>query len=120
MQEQLTARTSADHADSRLTLRLFGPFEVRVNGVPLPRLRSRKGLALLALLTLRDGTPVERAELAGLLWPDRPTGQALASLRRSLTDLRQALGAEAGRLRAPSPRSLCLDVSPGEADVLAF
>ena len=43
-----------------LALRLFGPFEVHVNGGPLPRLRSRKGQWLLALLALRHGAPVDK------------------------------------------------------------
>jgi predicted ATPase/class 3 adenylate cyclase len=105
---------------SHLTLRLFGPFDVRVNGDPLPRLRSRKGQSLLALLTLRHDREVERAWLAGMLWPDRPTSLALATLRRDLTDLRRALGTEAGRLRSPTPHNLCLDLTGAEADVVAF
>ena len=39
----------------RLTLRLLGPFEVRLNGAPLPRMRTRKAQWLLALLVLRGG-----------------------------------------------------------------
>src|SRR5947208_14859209 len=53
-----------------LELRLFGPMEVRTGSSPLPRLRSRKGLWLLALLALRAGRAVERSWLAGTLWPD--------------------------------------------------
>ena len=45
---------------------------------------------------------------------------ALATLRRDLTNLRQALGPAADRLRSPTPRSLCLELAEGEADVLAF
>src|SRR2546426_1154014 len=65
-------------AASPLALRLFGPFEVRLNGVPLPRLRSRKGQSLLALLVLRQGSEVERDWLAGLLWPEGSTSQVRA------------------------------------------
>src|SRR5207237_9019811 len=103
-----------------LVLRLFGPFEVHVNGQALPRLRSRKGQSLLALLALRHGTEVERPWLAGLLWPDRSTSQALATMRRDLTDLRRALGPEAGRLRYPTPHSLCLNLASVAVDVVAF
>src|SRR5205823_14403983 len=35
-------------------------------------------------------------------------------------DLRRALGREAGRLNAPTPRTIALEVSAGEVDVLAF
>src|SRR6476646_3508404 len=94
-----------------LALHLFGPFEVRLHGRPLPRLRSRKGHWLLALLTLRSpasGYPgeVDRSWLAGTLWPDSPETAALASLRSCLKDLRRALGAEAARLHAQTPRLL--------------
>ncbi|MBC8104713.1 MAG: hypothetical protein H7Z41_19230, partial [Cytophagales bacterium] len=53
-----------------LTITLFGPLSVLVNGQPIPHLRSRKAQWLLALLTLRGGRPVQREWLAGTLWPD--------------------------------------------------
>ena len=71
-----------DCAPAALSLRLFGPFDARLHGAPLARLRSRKGQWLLALLVLRHGRPVERAWLAGMLWPDSPPSQALALMRR--------------------------------------
>src|SRR5438552_8269290 len=98
-------------AEPALTIRLFGPFEVQLNGAPLPRLRTRKGQWLLALLALRHGCEVDRAWLAGVLWPESSEAQALGSLRNSLTDLRHALGQEAGRLRSPSFHTLALDLA---------
>src|SRR5688572_12377688 len=92
-----------------LAISLFGPFAVHVNGVPLLRLRWRKGEVILALMILRHPRPVERAWLAGLLWPNCAQSRGLATLRRYLTDLRRALGSEAGRLRSPTPSSLALD-----------
>ena len=86
----------------------------------LPHLRTRRGEWLLALLALRAGQAVERGWLAGTLWPDSPEGQALSNLRGSLTDLRRALGAAAGCVCAPSPRSLALDLSAIDVDVIAF
>jgi predicted ATPase/DNA-binding SARP family transcriptional activator len=103
-----------------LAIRLFGPFEVCVNGAPLPRLRSRKGQWLLALLALRHGREVERGWLAGVLWPESTGAQAFHSLRMTLTDLRRALGAEARRLQSPTPHSLCLDLAGADVDLLAF
>jgi hypothetical protein len=49
-----TAIATEDVRVSSLTIHLLGPFEVRFHGQPLPHLRSRKGLWLLALLTLRS------------------------------------------------------------------
>jgi DNA-binding SARP family transcriptional activator len=56
-----TAAARGDVRVSPLTIRLLGPFEVRLRGQPLPRLRSRKGQWLLALLALRHGHEVDRA-----------------------------------------------------------
>jgi predicted ATPase/DNA-binding SARP family transcriptional activator/Tfp pilus assembly protein PilF len=121
-----------------LEIRLFGVFEARLHGEPLPRLRTRKGEWLLALLALRAGRETERSWLAGLLWPDSPEPQALQNLRVSLADLRRALGPEAHRLRSqargaaadnahtpgrPSrgaPLALRLDLSEAIVDVVAF
>jgi DNA-binding SARP family transcriptional activator len=103
-----------------LSIRLFGPFEVRVSGQPLHRLRFRKSPAVLALLVLRQGGEVERDWLAGLLWPDSAPSSSLHSLRNCLTDLRSALGPEASRLRSPTSRTLALDLAGVSVDVLAF
>ena len=104
-----------------LSLRLFGPPQVHVAGQALPRLRSRRGILLLALLALRASVAVERDFLIGTLWPesDGPAGQE--SLRKTLGDLRAALGVEAWRLQSPARGKLKLDLS-GEAfcDVLRF
>lgn len=98
----------------------MGPPEVSVNGRALPRLRTKKGVYLLALLALRKGREVDRTWLASTLWPDSTEAQALSSLRRTLTDLRTALGNQEYRLRSPSPTTLALDVEGAWIDVLEF
>src|SRR5262245_14745548 len=103
-----------------LAIRLFGPCEVRLHGEPLPRLHTRKSQWVLALLTLRAGQIVERSWLAGLVWPDQSSATGAGSLRRSLTDLRRALGAEAWRVYSPGRPTLRLDLTGAFADVLAF
>src|SRR5262249_33626435 len=103
-----------------LSLHLFGRFEARVCGIPLPPLRTRKGEWLLSLLALRAGEEIERRWLAGLLWPDSPDDQSLRNLRTSLADLRQALGRETGRLHSPTSHSLCLDLTGAAVDIIAF
>ena len=70
-----------DLAAPSLILRLFGPFEALLDGAPLPGLRRRQARWLLALLALRAGREVERAWLAGLLWPEN------AEDRRALLDV---------------------------------
>src|SRR5215467_6695651 len=98
-------------SDSSLLIRLLGPFEVIVNGAPMPRPRARAGQWLLALLALRHDRLTERAWLAGLLWSESSHEQALFNLRRNLTDLRRTLGMEADRIQSPTSRTLRLDLS---------
>ncbi len=103
-----------------LQIRLYGPFEVTVDGQPLSGLYSRKGRWLLALLALRPGREVQRSWLAGTLWPEAPEDRALYYLRRELAHLRRALGAEARRLRSPGVHSLILDLAGLDLDVVEF
>jgi len=110
----------AAEADCALTIGLLGPFDVKVHGQPLPRLRSRKGPWLLALLVLRHGHQVPREWLAETLWPDSLMEEALRNLRQSLTDLRKALGDQAGRISSPTIRTLSLDLAQARVDVLTF
>src|SRR4051794_30697657 len=109
-----------DSALAPLVIRLLGPFAASVNGSPLPRLRSRKGYGLLALLVLSAGREVERSWLVGILWPDSPEAAALANLRSSLKDLRRALGSAAPRLCSPTPQTLAFDLTGTEIDLIAF
>ncbi len=105
-----------------MTIRLFGGVEVQVQGQPLPKLRSRKEVQLLALLTLAQGRTRQRSALAQTLWPfpDHSVDQAARYLRRSLSELRKALGTEAYRLPIQADHTLCLDLEGAEVDVVAF
>lgn len=107
-------------ASHPLTILLFGPMQVLVHGRPLPRMRSRKALWLLALLTLRDGKPVEREWLAGTLWPDVTQERAATNLRVVLSEMRHALGSEGGRLQSPGRHTLSLDLAGADVDLLTF
>src|SRR5690348_5450627 len=93
-------------ANTGLLIQLFGPFVCRISGQLMPRLRTRKGQQMLALLLLRHEAPVERSWLAGVLWPESTSEQGLANLRLSLADLRKALGREAARLQSPTGKTL--------------
>ena len=107
--------------EHNIELRLLGTFFLSIDGKPMPPLRTKKGQWLLALLALRDGRPVERTWLAGMLWPDSLEEQSLCNLRRALTDLRSSLGPAANRICAPTPRSLSLELhSTDIADVYLF
>src|SRR5437870_12541351 len=99
---------SEERPASPLAIALFGAFDVRLQDRALPRLRSQKSQWLLALLALQEGRAVERAWLAGTLWPDSTEQQAAFNLRRNLRDLRHSLGPEGRRLAAPTLQTLRL------------
>src|SRR5262249_28633994 len=100
-----------------LTLRLFGRLQVLVDGEPMARARGRSIEWLLALLVLRHGRTLERAWLAGTLWPESEERQALHNLRNVLVALRKALGGEGGRIQAPTRGTLTLGLGSAEAEV---
>ncbi len=75
---------------SALEIRVLGPLEVLVDGVPL-MVDTRKALAILALLAV-DGRTYAREELAAMLWPEADDESARGALRRTLSVLRAALG----------------------------
>jgi DNA-binding SARP family transcriptional activator len=99
---------------------MFGPFSASVHGAPLPRLRTQKGCSLLALLVLRKGRAVNREWIAGTLWPESAQAQAFYNLRRSLSDLRHALGRQADRVTSPTAQTVSFDSAGADIDVLAF
>jgi len=101
-----------------LTIRLFGGFEADLQGAPLPSLRTQKGNWLLALLALYAGRPLEREWVAEQLWPDSFTPRD--NLKRSLTDLRGAMGTHAGRIVSLSRDRFMLDSTNVDIDVCHF
>jgi predicted ATPase/DNA-binding SARP family transcriptional activator/Tfp pilus assembly protein PilF len=103
-----------------LQVRLFGPLTVRVEGAPLPPLRTRKVAWLFALLVLNHERPVERTWLAATLWPDSDHRESLKNLRNSLHDLRHALGSQETRIQSPTPGTLQLDLEGTDVDLLEF
>jgi DNA-binding SARP family transcriptional activator len=102
-------------------IRLLGGLEIAADGRRLS-LPTRKTEALLARLALRPGAPVARAELAALLWPDRPDAQgrgslrqALASIRRSFEDAGAPGPSAGGDAVALDPRGVTVDAARLEA-----
>lgn len=94
-----------------LDLVLLGGFACRIHGIPLPSTRTRHATLLLALLALRHDSHTERGVLAAALWPDHNEEIGRSYLRRSLLDLRTALGTEAERILSPTRQTLQLDLS---------
>ncbi len=75
-----------------LKLAMLGPWEATVDGTPVRLPASSMARALLAYLAAEGHAAHPRESLAALLWPEQPDREALAHLRRTLFDLRQALG----------------------------
>ncbi len=71
---------------------LLGPPRVERDGAPVA-FDTRKALALLAVLALAD-RPRPRDVLAELLWPEHDAEHARGALRRTLSALRGAVGAD--------------------------
>ena len=63
---------SSGTGSAALTIRLLGPVDIRVDGVPLA-VDTRKAVALLAYVAVA-GRPTPREALATLLWPDSKIG----------------------------------------------
>ena len=103
----------------RLDIRLLGPPEILVDGIPLV-VDTRKAVAILALLGA-EGRAFARDELAALLWPDADDAAAHGALRRTLSTLLAATGRETvlvDRARvALAPTGVRVDV--GELERLA-
>lgn len=75
-----------------LTLRTLGPIRlIGAGGELLPG--RRKELVLLAYLARRAPRPIPRAELATLLWGERPDANARQSLRQALRRLKGVVDA---------------------------
>ena len=79
---------------SRIKLRLFGRFELLVNGQPATdKLQYNSARALLSYLAVERGTH-SRSAVAGLLWPDSSEAEARNSLRQTLFRISKLLGKE--------------------------
>ena len=90
MSRHVTVAPAPPAPDTGLEIRVLGPLEVRVDGVPLV-VDTRKALAILALLAA-ERRPFAREELAAMLWPESDDASARGALRRTLSVLRSALG----------------------------
>ncbi len=73
-----------------IRIRLFGSFALTVDDQPIT-LRLQSARKLLSLLALRPGQPLQRAELARLLWPDEDYSISGNRLRTALVEVRAAL-----------------------------
>jgi DNA-binding SARP family transcriptional activator len=100
---------------SKLEIRLLGPPKILVDGEPLS-VDTRKAIALLSFLAVEQGLH-QREALAGLLWPEYDHEAARGALRRTLSNLRKALG---GRFVSVDRQAIGLERADVYADVSTF
>lgn len=83
---------SLEQATGSIAIRLFGGFEMTVNGetVDLTGMKPR-ARALLRLLAMRGGQPLHRDAIVDLLWPDADSQPGAHNLHVALSSLRQTL-----------------------------
>ena len=115
---QISSSLESDR--SPLTVRLFGPMQLIVNGEEIPTPSRRKVFWLLALLILREGREIDRDWLASTLWPESDETQSKANLRPCLSILRKLLGSEANRIQSPNNSTLIFDSDGADIDLIAF
>ena len=102
-----------------LRLRLLGGLELIGSAGQTVNFVSRKDAALLAFLAMRYH-PVDRSEIADLLWGDRAEEQARKSLRQALVSLRQLLNQGAEVLTSTRRQSIALNRDELWIDARAF
>ncbi len=99
---------------------LFGPPHFETSAGDAIEIRSRKGVGLLACLALAGGKPVGRDQLCALLWSDRQTPQARASLRQLLVDLRRDFGQSGDVFEIASDGAISCNETGVQSDVADF
>jgi DNA-binding SARP family transcriptional activator len=114
------ARSGEELPVDRVVIRLFGVPEVKVGARCLGRLRSRKASSILYLLATHHTRPLARRWIADLLWPDSTDDLGLENLRRTLHDLRKALGEAANVVESVSRSALGLRLEGTDIDVVEF
>ncbi len=94
----------------RVSIRLLGPVDIHVDGMPLA-VDTRKAVALLAYLAV-TGRPASRESLVALLWPESDDIDGRSALRRTLSVLNSAMDG-----RALSIDRSAVALRPGEVDL---
>jgi DNA-binding SARP family transcriptional activator/TolB-like protein len=82
--------------------------------------RTRKTRALMAVLAMASPKPVLRVQLAAMLWSRRESEQARASLRQSVHELQDTLGASWSHLFVTDRHHLSLRGAELEIDALSL
>jgi DNA-binding SARP family transcriptional activator/TolB-like protein len=101
-------------------LRLFGRMAVSDHEGQTFLPRTRKTRALMAVLAMSSPKPMLRQQLASLLWSRRENEQARASLRQSVHELQDTLGASWSHVFVTDRHHLSLRGSDLTIDALSL
>ncbi len=82
-----------DEPLTQLEVRMFGVFDVNIDGVSVPRWHGRLGRSILAHLLLQQQHCLARDRLVEIFWPDAEPGCAQNRLRVAVSSLRRSLRA---------------------------
>jgi DNA-binding SARP family transcriptional activator/TolB-like protein len=96
-------------SEEGLSIRLFGGMAIQDQLGADYRPRSRKTCAVVAILALQAPRPMQRLQLTALLWSQRETEQARASLRQAVHELQQSLGPVWNAIVLAERHTLALD-----------
>jgi DNA-binding SARP family transcriptional activator/tetratricopeptide (TPR) repeat protein len=99
-----------------LRIRLLGPFEVLVDGVPV-QVRGARSRSLLAILSLTPGHSVAADTLVERCWGDTPGADSRASLHAAVRRLRVLLGQETIRT---TEYGYALEITAEHVDAAVF
>jgi DNA-binding SARP family transcriptional activator/tetratricopeptide (TPR) repeat protein len=113
--QPLARRCTTPMPEPRSRIRLCGPLAVEIDGRDATaELPAGQPESLLCFLLANAGRPVDRGELIGVVWPERPPRDPQAALRPILSRLRRALAPATidgrDRLRLALPEPVWLDV----------
>ena len=104
-----------DDAPEQVLFRVLGPFEVVLDGRPVPLGGARQRLVLAGLVA-NANTVVSTDRLIDIVWGDEPPTTALSTMQKYVHRLRASMG---NRLLTRSPGYL-LRIDAGESDASRF
>jgi DNA-binding SARP family transcriptional activator len=118
--QPLARRCTTRVPEPRTRIRLCGPLAVEIDGRDVaPGLPSGQAESLLCFLLANRERPVDRGELIGVVWPERPPRDPQGALRPILSRLRRALEPATiegrDRLRLALPEPVWVDVEEAAA-----
>ena len=103
----------------KLSISLLGAFSIEGLGPDAPPKLGQKSQALMAVLALSDGKPMQRDVLASLLWSDRDERHARDSLKHAIAQIRNGFSATTDVIEADR-QTVTLRLDAIEVDVTRF